>query len=377
MVYFINFCTSLFFLANGEKQIKRNRLIGQLLIVIGLLIPILLAGLRHTSVGVDVEYYVVPFFARALDREFYGNPLRYASMNNIDICYALLNWVVAFFTDNIQMFLFILEAIIIVFTYLAFRNLSYGKNTWLSMAYYYLLCYNNSLSTVRQSLSMAFIIYGISLIFKNNFSKKSYFFAFIYILVATGFQTGAFIGTLILFVIFAIKKGFGIVRIGSAFLIAFFVLTILRDQIMSFLLSIASIINPKYLTSIIFQGHGLSDNLTSTLICLFVLFVSCLIYWKRHLLTPAYRVLILTSITISLIMTLFYISLSTYQPIVRLMLTLQILWPCVLCKSDVLVRRNNVNLFLINSITLFAITVYWYYMYIAKDMVETANYVLM
>ena len=213
MIYLFAFIISIAFLATGEKVYKRNRILGKIIICVGLLIPIILAGVRDTSVGVDVEYYVTKFFDRAHNMSYYGNPFTYASMNNIDILYAILNWCVAYFAKDVHVLMFVIEAIIILFVYMGFWNLKDGRNAWLLMAYYYLLCYNNSLSTIRQSMGIAFILYGISLIFFFNYSLKGYIYSILFILIATGFQTGSFIGIVIVFFIFAIKKGYNLWKI--------------------------------------------------------------------------------------------------------------------------------------------------------------------
>ena len=377
MIYFLTFFFSVVFLALGEKRYNRNKTVGKIIILVGLLFPIVLAGVRDTSVGVDVEYYVTKFFDRAHSRLFYGNPFNYARMNNIDILYALLNWYVGYFTKDVHVLLFIIEAIIILFVYMGFWNLKDGRNTWLLMSYFYLLCYNNSLSTIRQSIGIAFILYGISLIFLFDYSLKGYCLSIVFILIATGFQTGSFVGIIVVFFIFAIRRGYNLWKIEISFAFGLFMIYIFRNRMMGIMYMFAGSINSKYISQSVIVGGGLSDNITSTLMCLCIVIFSIFVFKREKKINSMYKVLVLTVISTSLFMLMFYFFLSTYQPVVRLMLSLQILWPLVLSKSSVIAKNNSANKISINSLTLAMVAAYWYYMYIIVDMVRTANYKIM
>lgn len=62
IIYWVSFFCSVFFLLFGLRSQKI--IIGKIFIVVGLIIPCLLAGMRDISIGSDTSGYVFDLFKR-------------------------------------------------------------------------------------------------------------------------------------------------------------------------------------------------------------------------------------------------------------------------------------------------------------------------
>lgn len=76
-IYLMCFGTSCLFLKVSDKC-KKNKIVKILIISIALLIPCILAGLRHHSIGTDVEVYVQRLFQCAKNAQ---NFMEYLKMH--------------------------------------------------------------------------------------------------------------------------------------------------------------------------------------------------------------------------------------------------------------------------------------------------------
>ena len=72
----------------------KNKSIQKLLIIIGLLLPAILAGLRAENIGVDVKSYAISFFERAKQSDSIINFLKNQSiLGNADIGFNLIVYI--------------------------------------------------------------------------------------------------------------------------------------------------------------------------------------------------------------------------------------------------------------------------------------------
>ena len=86
MIYIMCFLLSAFFIWIGTGKCTLTRMkIGiweyvsliKISTLVGVLILVILASLRDTSVGSDVEYYVVPYFKEAVNSSKFFNYLSF------------------------------------------------------------------------------------------------------------------------------------------------------------------------------------------------------------------------------------------------------------------------------------------------------------
>ena len=67
-IYIVTFLISCSLLYIGEKY-QKNKLLSYTFIVLGLLLPCTLAGLRNETIGTDVQVYVRPMFEAAINTD--------------------------------------------------------------------------------------------------------------------------------------------------------------------------------------------------------------------------------------------------------------------------------------------------------------------
>ena len=371
MIYLSMFLLSSFFIYVSEK--KKNRIVNTICIIIALSLPILMATFRDISVGIDVEYYVVPFWNRAHN---WNSLIKYATLNDIDILYATINFILSRFFVDIKWLFFFIYLIEYILIYKSFVNMKQIGSVWFSMLLYYFLCYNNSLSTVRQSLGMAFVLLGISLLFRDGYKKKSYFKAIICVLIATGIQTGCFVGVIIIVIIFLARKGLNAQKAFLYFLVLVPVLIGLKNKIITLLYSIAGIINTKYIGQSAIRTGGLSDNLMNFLFGGIIFVIISLICLKIK--ENNFDVTVFNNCCLVTVMGFIglEIALSDYQPVVRLLQNLQFFWIFSLVQGWKLLKKDIINIRIYQWLITGFVGIYWWYMYIWVDMVSTANYII-
>lgn len=114
MIYIICFLLSMLFAGLAQKAYKKNKVIGNLFSVIAILIPSILAGIRTTDIGIDVDIYVKNNFMWATH---HTSLFVFTSRVNSDFLYLALNFFVSRFTNNLNIFLFIVQLINTVLVY--------------------------------------------------------------------------------------------------------------------------------------------------------------------------------------------------------------------------------------------------------------------
>lgn len=168
MEYIICFILSTILVFISEKLLKKNRKkLAITLLIISVLILCLLAGLRDVSIGTDVNIYVKPLFENAINAESFQS---YISENNeyTENAYLVFTFICAKLTTNINVFLFIIQLLIIVPVYYAIYLRRKEAPMWLSLLIYLTLMYNVSFNLVRQCIAMSFIFLSYSLLEKNK-----------------------------------------------------------------------------------------------------------------------------------------------------------------------------------------------------------------
>lgn len=139
--------------------------------LIGLLLPALLASMRAVSVGSDVSFYVVPLFNKAINSNSFSDYVAILGGDINDVGYCLLNYILSRFTTEIGWLFFATELIIVFFTFAGCWQLRGKAYPWLSMLFFYFLFYNITLSTVRQSCALAISFLHFLIFLKSNLVK--------------------------------------------------------------------------------------------------------------------------------------------------------------------------------------------------------------
>lgn len=192
-VYLVGFALSLVLIAFGEKKRLPVFLAFS---AAALLIPCLIAGLRAPQVGTDVMVYVRPLTRAAISsnsiEEFFGSywfaEWRNLYVQDYEIGFSLLVYIVAKLTRNLAPVLFVIQAVITVPIYLALARNRKRIPVWLGMAVFYLLFFNSTLNMMRQWAAMGFLLLSFQML-----REKKYWLTGILGLIAVFFHSSAVI----------------------------------------------------------------------------------------------------------------------------------------------------------------------------------------
>lgn len=206
-IYLLTFFISSFLLFVSD--FLSVRYIRFLVIVIALLMPAILAGMRSLYIGTDVLNYVYPLFNTAINSNSFFDYLSKPAINggilqtvsSYEIGYTLLTYIIAKATHSFQFLQFIIELFIMLFIYLGINKLRSKPSVWLCMLTYYLLFFNNSLNMVRQWMAMSILLFGFSYIEEKDFWKYT-----LVVLIAFFFHSTALLGFLFYFIYWLLNK---------------------------------------------------------------------------------------------------------------------------------------------------------------------------
>lgn len=375
MIYFTSYIISALLLSIAEK--KKDK-ISKILSLIGILVLVFLASFRDTSVGGDVNFYVVPYFNRAIS----ANSITSYFQLNIsgDVLYDLLNYIVSRFTSDIFWLFFGIETIILVYVYRACLNYSEIVRPWQSMLVYYFLFYQFTLTTVRQSIALALGFYAISIIVSRRFDKSAYKSTILHLLLALGFHSSAIVLIPLLFIIMFIQKSkfkpwktvLSVVVISISI---FFVFDFLLERIVR----LVSLINPKYasLSYITRSDSSASGYLTLILLACFVFFTMLLLTTKKKKSYEMYWNKFNTSIlAFSIIYIISLVMINGFTYIARIVYYFQYFWIIAVPQLEIIFGKHRGNKVLGRLLVLSIIVAFWWYYFIYGGVTETYPYVL-
>lgn len=102
MIYILTFLVSSTFIWIGTRECTKRKMedgmwetvrLKKIPVLIGLLLPALLASMRAVSVGSDVSFYVVPLFNKAINSNSFSYYVAILGGDINDIGYCLLNYI--------------------------------------------------------------------------------------------------------------------------------------------------------------------------------------------------------------------------------------------------------------------------------------------
>lgn len=184
--YIITYIFSLFCFRQYDKSYGHNKMF----LYIGVLALALLAGCRNLTIGSDTQGYVQSTFEAAVEykKDFVGlYTLLVYSHGGFEELYILLNYIVAQFTDNINVYLFVSHLIIIAIMALAIKKI--GINMTWAMFIFLMGFMSGTLNAARQSLAISFCYLAFALLITGSKTRWVLLTNFI----AIGFHHSAFI----------------------------------------------------------------------------------------------------------------------------------------------------------------------------------------
>ncbi len=169
LIYIVMFVLSVSLFEVYERI--ENKKIKIAALIVAILLPCILAGLRDVSIGSDTRGYVSTLFGTASDSasisEYYKSTFYHEDRNypvaEFDLAYTLLAYFCAHVFRTFGSFLFFSELLVIVPTVAGLMKLkkSYNISLSLSMLIFYFLFYNITFNAARQFLSVAFCFLAI------------------------------------------------------------------------------------------------------------------------------------------------------------------------------------------------------------------------
>lgn len=202
LIYVAMFILSLIFIYFGN--INRNKLVKIIFIFLGILLPCLLACFRDITIGKDTSGYILNLFNIAKKgesfNEFYLNAKYYLQIQ--DYGYLFITYISAKFFNNFNVLLFFIEILVIVPIYVSLScNKKNVNDIILGFIIFYLFFYNVTFNMARQSIALAFLILGITLL-----THKKIFKSFLCLLISVLFHSTAIVAVLIYVVYYLLLK---------------------------------------------------------------------------------------------------------------------------------------------------------------------------
>ena len=163
---------------------RHRFLVGSLLAVLP---PILIAGLRDSTVGTDTELYVVPIFNGIATN---GQTLKefLDSYPGMEWGYLFLTFVVSRLTDQPVFLLLCIHSLIILPLYMTAMKWREYLSPVFFMFIFYMIFFQESLSIARQSIALS-----LSLLAFTSYIEKKYLYYFVYTIIALLFHQTAVI----------------------------------------------------------------------------------------------------------------------------------------------------------------------------------------
>ena len=136
--------------------------------ILAVLPPILIAGLRDSTVGSDTDLYIIPIFNNISSN---GQNLAefLDSYPDMEFGYLLLNYVVAQVTDLQFVLQACIHILIIIPLYVTAMKWRDYLSPVLFMFIFYMIFFQESLSIVRQSIALSFSMLGLTLFLEPKF----------------------------------------------------------------------------------------------------------------------------------------------------------------------------------------------------------------
>lgn len=199
IIYIIIFAISLLGVREAELRYDdwSQRIIYSLIAVLP---PIILAGFRDSTIGVDTEVYILPIFERLVSS---GESLTefLESNEDLELLYLILNFVVAQLTDQSCILLLCIHILIIIPLYVTAMKWRESLSPLLFMFVFYMIFYQDTLSIVRQSIALSFSLLAFTYLQEKKIQKY-----IILSLIALGFHNTALIALVYPMVFFFIRK---------------------------------------------------------------------------------------------------------------------------------------------------------------------------
>lgn len=284
LIYVIIFAVSTFMFYIPERI--RGKWIRKILIIIGILLPSILAGCRADTVGVDVLTYGKAFYLDAVYSSSFNDYFSSKILASFsEIGFHFVNYILSRFFVDYHWGFFFYELLIITFMYFGFSVMKkvYHIPIWMCMLLFYLFYYNASLNAMRQSIALSILFYAITFIFVKNY-KRFIVFAFI----ATLFHASAAIIACVIVPMYlllqqdrkidAVKQTLQ----GSIFIVVSIIALYFTPNMINYLVSI-NIFRSLYAKYLLNDAYGTNDDIAISLLIIYMIYMVLHILLKKSM----------------------------------------------------------------------------------------------
>lgn len=149
------------------KENKYDKRKGYIFLALSMVIPCLLAGLRAVGVGADTVGYLKNDF-NLINSNNFTDTLK---KSNEEIGFISLVFLADKIFNNINWVMFVIEFVILLFVYKYAFDKKNIKEATSIIAIYMILCYGESLCTMRQHISLAILLYSTNCLNDKKYGK--------------------------------------------------------------------------------------------------------------------------------------------------------------------------------------------------------------
>lgn len=382
LIYIISFVISLFFFNLSRSFYKEKKIldcfyikcspkkqnISYLYLFISVLTLSILAGVRDTKIGTDVNFYVVPDFATA---KAFPNFFRFIRLNlgrekgYMSIVYLVARLTPGTYKSDIYILLFVLSFLTVGIAFIAFFRMRKEISASLAIIIYLFMHYNGTYNAVRQYLAESIILLAISYLDENDYKKYS-----ILIIIASLFHSGSIlllVLPVVYFIVQKYKKHSATLHMIEFIVFSVMIVVIWNIKRIVILLNAIGVLDDHYLYYV--NNESMSTNNIETVIYLgeflFLVFVSDKKINIKNI--DFYRIICMLSLVLLQLGRFVYYGnrLSMYLAIINII---------TICKIPYYFKNNSGRKIVMMAISVVMIT-YWIFYYIIGNCGETYPYV--
>lgn len=201
MAFVIAFGLSLMF-AFGSERCHGKGFFFYFFSICSVLSVSVLNGIRDYSIGTDIKVYGKQIFEDAVYARSFADFIEQCNrIGMTEYGYAIFNYLISIFTNNLHVFLFIVGIIVNgAFFYCCLRLRNVANLNFMWSAYLFLF-YATTLNLLRQSIALALIFIAVVKIFDKRFGA-----AFVIVSISYFFHHSAVMGFLPLLFTFVVNK---------------------------------------------------------------------------------------------------------------------------------------------------------------------------